>query len=159
MVTRSMVTCERAPGRSSCVPILKRTEVECVEAALWRPNCNRWRVVNNPCGSKLGDDEAARAMGALLGSTMLRFACWWSVPIPSVLGKSGSSYLGEVWQLGCLRAKCRCFTHRGSHQRVKLECVFPFPDGDARKTQRFILVRAREGPTSSGGREFVLSCT
>ena len=34
----------------------------------------------------------------------------------------------------------------------KLVCVFPLPDGDARKTQRFILVRAREGPTSSGGR-------
>ena len=30
-------------------------------------------------------------------------------------------------------------------------CVFPLPDGDARKTQRFILVRARECPTSSGG--------
>ena len=46
-----------------------------------------------------------------------------------------------------------------SHQRVKLVCVFPFPDRDARKTQRFILVRAREGPTSSGGGEFVLSRT
>jgi len=33
----------------------------------------------------------------------------------------------------------------------KLVCVSPFLDGDARKTQRFILVRAREGPTSSGG--------
>ena len=31
-------------------------------------------------------------------------------------------------------------------------CVLPFLDGDARMTQRFILVWAREGPTSSGGR-------
>ena len=32
-------------------------------------------------------------------------------------------------------------------------CVLPFPDGDTRMTQRFILVRAREGPTSSEGGE------
>ena len=39
-------------------------------------------------------------------------------------------------------------------------CVrVPFPDGDARKDTRFILVRAREGPTSSRGGVFVLSCT
>ena len=38
-------------------------------------------------------------------------------------------------------------------------CVFSFLDGDARWTQGFILVRAKEDPTSSGGREFVLSCT
>jgi len=49
---------------------------------------------------------------------------------------------------------CQCFTPGGSHQRVKLVCAFPFPDGDARKTQRFILVWARRGPTSSGGRYF-----
>jgi len=54
---------------------------------------------------------------------------------------------------------CRCFTPGGSHQRVKLVCVFPFPDGDARKTQRFIPVRAREGPASSGREMFLLSCT
>jgi len=30
-------------------------------------------------------------------------------------------------------------------------CVLPFPNGDARVTQRFILVRAEEGPTSSEG--------
>ena len=30
-------------------------------------------------------------------------------------------------------------------------CVFSFSDGDARWTQGFILVRAKEGPTSSGG--------
>jgi len=30
-------------------------------------------------------------------------------------------------------------------------CVLPFPDGDIRMTQRFILVRTREGLTSSGG--------
>jgi hypothetical protein len=35
--------------------------------------------------------------------------------------------------------------------------VFPFLDGDARMTQRFILVR--EGPTSSGGGDLLLSCT
>ena len=29
--------------------------------------------------------------------------------------------------------------------------VHPFLDGDIRVTQRFILVRAKEGPTSSGG--------
>ena len=29
--------------------------------------------------------------------------------------------------------------------------VFSFPDGDARWTQGFILVRAKEGPTSIGG--------
>ena len=38
-------------------------------------------------------------------------------------------------------------------------CMLPFQDGDTRMTQRFILVRAREGPTSSGGGDFVLSCT
>jgi len=31
-------------------------------------------------------------------------------------------------------ANCRCFPPGGSHQRVKLVCVFPFLDGDARKT-------------------------
>ena len=36
----------------------------------------------------------------------------------------------------------------------KLVCVFPVPDGDARMIQRFILVRAKEGPTSSGGDVF-----
>ena len=46
------------------------------------------------------------------------------------------------------------FSPRGSHQRVKLMCVLLFPDGGARKTQRFIMVWAREGPTSSGGRCF-----
>ena len=30
-------------------------------------------------------------------------------------------------------------------------CMLPFPDGDARWTQRLILVRAIESPTSSGG--------
>ena len=30
-------------------------------------------------------------------------------------------------------------------------CVLPPPDGDTRMTQRFILVRSREGLTSSGG--------
>ena len=29
----------------------------------------------------------------------------------------------------------RCFPPRGSHQRVKLVCVFPFPDGDAKDTK------------------------
>jgi len=38
-------------------------------------------------------------------------------------------------------------------------CMFSFSDGYARWTQGFILVRAKEGPTSSGGREFVLACT
>jgi len=35
-------------------------------------------------------------------------------------------------------------------------CVFSFPDGDAIWTQGFILVLAREGPTSSGGRVCII---
>jgi len=38
------------------------------------------------------------------------------------------------------------FSPGGSHQRVKLVCVLPFPDGDARKDVRFILVRAKIRP-------------
>ena len=38
-------------------------------------------------------------------------------------------------------------------------CMFHLPDGDARMTQRFILVRAKEGPTSSGGGDLPLSRT
>ena len=30
-------------------------------------------------------------------------------------------------------------------------CLFPYPDGFARVTQAFIVVRAKKGPTSSGG--------
>jgi hypothetical protein len=36
--------------------------------------------------------------------------------------------------------------------------VLPLPDDDVSRTQRFILIWAKEGPTSSRG-EFVLSCT
>jgi len=46
------------------------------------------------------------------------------------------------------------FYPRGVTPTSKLVCVFPLPDGDARKTQRFILVRVGEGPTSSGGDVF-----
>jgi len=46
------------------------------------------------------------------------------------------------------------FCPRGVTPTSKLVCVFPLPDGDARRTERFILVRAREGPTSSGGDVF-----
>jgi len=35
-------------------------------------------------------------------------------------------------------------------------CVFPFPDGDTRVTQLFILFRAIEGPTSTGGEIFYI---
>ena len=34
---------------------------------------------------------------------------------------------------GVLGDFCRCFPLGGSHQLVKLVCVLPFPDGDARK--------------------------
>jgi hypothetical protein len=44
-------------------------------------------------------------------------------------------------------------TGRALSQRVNLCCVFPTPDGDAKRIHRgFILVRAKEGPTSSGKR-------
>jgi hypothetical protein len=48
---------------------------------------------------------------------------------------------------------------RGVTPMSEFVCVFPLPNGDARMTQRFILVRAREGPTSSGGGDLLLSCT
>jgi len=54
---------------------------------------------------------------------------------------------------------CRCFPHGGSHQRENLYACFLSQMVMQKDTQRFILVRAREGPTSSGGREFVLFCT
>jgi len=31
-------------------------------------------------------------------------------------------------------------------------CVLLLPDGDARRTHQYILVQAKEGPTSNGGR-------
>jgi len=44
------------------------------------------------------------------------------------------------------------FSPRGVTPMTKTCVRAPlFSDGDARKTQRFILVRAGEGPTSSGG--------
>jgi len=47
---------------------------------------------------------------------------------------------------------CRCFDPGGVSPTSEFVCVLPFPNGDARVTQRFILVRAKEGPMSSAGR-------
>ena len=44
------------------------------------------------------------------------------------------------------------FGPRGVTPTSEFICVLPFLDGDARMTQRFILVRAREGPTSNRGK-------
>jgi len=51
------------------------------------------------------------------------------------------------------RANCRCFPRGGSHQRVNLYACSLFQMVMQEKTQRFILVRVREGPTSSEGGE------
>jgi soluble cytochrome b562 len=55
--------------------------------------------------------------------------------------------------------KVSVFSPPGVTPTSEFVCVLPFPDGDARRHKDFILVRAREGPTSSGGGMFVLSCT
>ena len=67
-VASSMVAHKRAPGRSSHIPALKRIEAEYVEVASLRPNRSQRRAMNNPCGSRVGSDEAACSIGTLLGS-------------------------------------------------------------------------------------------
>jgi len=57
-----------------------------------------------------------------------------------------------------LKNKCRCFPHGGSHQRVNLYAC-SLSQMVMQEDRDFILVRAKEGPTSSGGGKFVLSCT
>jgi len=56
-------------------------------------------------------------------------------------------------------ATCRCFPPGGSHQRVKLVCVLPFPDGDARKDTKIYPGSGKRRPYVQRGGVFVLSCT
>jgi hypothetical protein len=58
-----------------------------------------------------------------------------------------------------LACQLSVFSPRGVTPTSKTSACSPFQMVMQGKTQRFILVRAREGPTSSGGGEFVLSCT
>jgi len=59
-----------------------------------------------------------------------------------------------------INTKCRCFRPMGSHPRVKLVCVLPFPDGDARKDTRIYPGLGKRRPyTQRGGGVYVLSCT
>jgi len=51
------------------------------------------------------------------------------------------------------------FSPGGSHQRLKLVCVLPFPDGDARKDTRIYPGSGKRRPYVQRGGEFVLSCT
>ena len=68
VVASSIVACRSVPDRSARVLALGRVEVEYVKVALLRPNGNRRRAVNSPCGSKVGGDKATRSLGAELGS-------------------------------------------------------------------------------------------
>ena len=54
---------------------------------------------------------------------------------------------------------CRCFPPGGSHQRVKLVCVLPFPDGDVRKDTEIYPGSGKRRPYVQWGGVFVLSCT
>jgi len=51
------------------------------------------------------------------------------------------------------------FSPWGVTPTSKTSACSPFQMVMHEKTQRFILVRARESPTSSGGEEFLLFCT
>ena len=53
---------------------------------------------------------------------------------------------------------CRCFPPGGSHQRVNLYAC-SLSQMVMQEGTKIYPVRAREGPTSSGGGKFVLSCT
>jgi len=51
------------------------------------------------------------------------------------------------------------FQPRGPTPTSEFVCVLPLPDGDATRTQTIYLGSGKEGPTSSGVGEIVLSCT
>ena len=51
------------------------------------------------------------------------------------------------------------FVPRGVTPTSKFVCVFPFPDGDARRHRDLSWFGQRRALRPAGGREFVLSCT
>jgi len=51
------------------------------------------------------------------------------------------------------------FPPGGSHQRVKLVCVLPFLDGDARKDTEIYPGSGKRRPYVQRGGKFLLSCT
>jgi hypothetical protein len=77
------------------------------------------------------------------------------------VSRDGRALLNLIsyFKLWCINIDVDVSETGGPNQLVNLCCVPLYRMGYARRHTRFILVRAREDPTSNGGGRLVLSCT
>ena len=72
------------------------------------------------------------------------------------LGKVAISNDNSITNVLYVQSLCRCFPPGGSHQRVKLVCVLPSPDGDAEEHKDLSWFRQEKALRLAGGSAYII---